>query len=191
MLSTRKRKSLKHGIGNGEYNVHSISMFAEVRPRNRDRISSYMRERYRTSQSISKTPPRTSGATRNADHASLQYALIDLRVALREFSSVVGTCPKSYTGDIYHRWWNTQSSKTTILDAAVLHLDGLLSTVSSSHSAILQIAGVGDQLAEADSAGSRIREVVRLLEDILCAALVGRGVADNMYRRKAFVFQSP
>lgn len=127
----------------------------------------------------------------NADNASLQYALIDLRVALREFSSCIGTSPTSYVREIYHRWWDTRSSETTLIAAAVRHINGLLSTASRSHSIILQIDGVGDHLAEADSALARFREVVCLLEDILCSTLISRKEAEKMYKHKGFLFQFP
>lgn len=127
----------------------------------------------------------------DADQTTLQYALIDVRVARREFSSVVGACPNAYVRDIYNRWWNTQSSKTTIIDAAVGYLDGLLTTAQASHGVVLQIAGVGHQLAEVDSVCARLREVKSLLEDILCGTLISRCEAEKLYQRKAFVFQSP
>lgn len=158
-----------------------------------------MRDRYNHSRFTPQTPnttPKTqlqaARSTRHdGDQSTLQYALIDLRVAVREFSSVVGTCPKRYARDIYQRWWDSRTSKTTILDGAVQHIEGLLSTASRSHGVILQIAGVGKQLAEADSACSRLRQVVRLLEDILCSALISRLEAEKLYQLERFAFQSP
>lgn len=70
------------------------------------------------------------------------------------------------------------------------HFNDLSTRVCKVHGVILQVAGVGLELAEAEKTRRQLREVETLLEDIMCTAMLSRKEAKNIYINGGFLFQN-
>lgn len=140
------------------------------------------------------SPTANTQSDQDATHASdLRDAVNESHLVWRELSSLVGDTRLScnaYARDIYHQWWDAGTRDTILIGAAVRRMNVLLGRATKSHSIILQLDGVGPLLSDAGSLCRKFREVVCMLEDIMCSALISRKEAKKVYAHKGYLFQN-
>jgi hypothetical protein len=81
------------------------------------------------------------------------------------------------------------SHNQNIIDAALTQTSLLLQSIHRYHDEILQLAGVGPELEEADSVMRSVRTVQQALEELLCSSMGESDEVTRMYKSQQFSFQ--
>jgi aromatic ring hydroxylase len=139
----------------------------------------------------------------------LDALLADAQAIDDELTELLSGTPAEYASKIYSQCISTLSStlSTTVhatslnpspsatVDMEVISdvlagLNAMESPVGRLLNKVLQIDGVGKYYRSVEGTSKRLREVVRLIEDIYCGALMGANELEEMYRRGELQFQS-
>lgn len=102
---------------------------------------------------------------------------------------IVGSDVRSFTADLCRKWLHSGTTRTDLFDSHIEMIYHWLKAAEDVHAAVLQADGVGDALKEVESIIKPIREAVSMIEDALCAALVGKDEMKRAQRQKELLYQ--
>jgi hypothetical protein len=110
-----------------------------------------------------------------------------------KLTELLSGSPSAYVASIYNRSIPTPSSATVSVDVisdSLANLNEMQRAVAKSMDGILQLDGIGEAWQTADETNKRLKQVVILLEDIYCNALLGASVLVDMHCRGELLFQT-
>ncbi|KJA24434.1 hypothetical protein HYPSUDRAFT_200647 [Hypholoma sublateritium FD-334 SS-4] len=81
------------------------------------------------------------------------------------------------------------SNETEPLNTSIEHLGSVLKSVSQCHDKVLQLSGVGPELASVTAIMKDVRMIIGWIDEILCVYLVDKNGVSTMYSDKRFMFQ--
>lgn len=76
-----------------------------------------------------------------------------------------------------------------IINDAVICASRLTRSIQRYHDKVLQLVGVGTELATVSEIEGNVRELTRWLEELLCTAMVDHGEFIHTYNARRFMFQ--
>ncbi|KAK0488217.1 hypothetical protein EDD18DRAFT_1359906 [Armillaria luteobubalina] len=126
---------------------------------------------------------------------SLTKRLLDRAHAKNtEFMTLIDRSPRKYAEGLYLRFMETATRRTPRGDddelcQELLKIGELIKDVTMFEDRILNAAGIGDDLAEAQQIREGIQEVERWLEDILCGTLEGMDILMKAYHDQTLLYQ--
>ncbi|KAK0492985.1 hypothetical protein EDD18DRAFT_1108585 [Armillaria luteobubalina] len=174
--------------------------------RNKTRINKRRQRKYRAAnpcvpQSMTR-PSQVSAAPTHQNISqpkqvvkSLTKRLLDRAHAKNtEFMTLIDRSPRKYAEGLYLRFMETVTRRTPRGDddelcQELLKIGELIKDVTTFEDRILNAAGVGDDLAEAQQIREGIQEVERWLEDILCGTLEGVDILTKAYHDQTLLYQ--
>lgn len=105
-----------------------------------------------------------------------------------EFTSITHGSTRSYIEQLYHAYVVSRR-KEKFCDAE-LGFRGLQNTMHRCLDSILQLAGVGKELHEAEALNKAITEAISSLDDVLCYAMGGYSEVVEMHAKGTLMYQS-
>ncbi|KAK0474142.1 hypothetical protein EDD18DRAFT_1368025 [Armillaria luteobubalina] len=103
-------------------------------------------------------------------------------------------CPRTYADRLYHKFMDTVTRMKPRGDddeicQELMKIGELVKDVTIIEDRILNAAGVGEDLAEAEQIREGMQEVERWLEDILCGMLEGIDILTKAYKDRTLLYQ--
>lgn len=105
-----------------------------------------------------------------------------------KFTSITRGSTRSYIEQLYHAYVVSRR-KEKFCDAELI-FTGLQNTMRRCLGGILQLAGVGKELHEADTLDKAITEAISSLDDVLCYAMGGYSEVVEMHAKGLLMYQS-
>ncbi|KAK0478645.1 hypothetical protein EDD18DRAFT_1364573 [Armillaria luteobubalina] len=163
---------------------------------------SYAKHKSKINKHHQRKPSKDSAAPTHPNISQPKHVIKSLSKQLlerasaknKEFLTLMDGCPHAYADRLYHKFMDTVTQMKPRGDddeicQELMKIGELVKDVTIIEDRILNAAGIGEDLVEAEQICEGMQEVERWLEDILCGMLEGIDILTKAYKDRTLLYQ--